>query len=368
MGPSVSVAVLAESRPGERRVALVPELAGRLRERGFSTAIAAGAGQRSFFPDALYENAAVRVTPDPVDGAQVLLSVGPPDVATARRLSAGTLTVSFLAVHHERELLRVLAARGVTALALEAIPRTSRAQAMDALTSQALVTGYRGALVAAERLARFLPGLTTAAGTLAPARVLVLGAGVAGLQAIATARRLGAQVAGYDVRASSAEEIRSLGAEFLELGLEPIAGPAGYARRLDSGRAARQQELLAPHVAAADALITTAAVPGHAAPVLVTRAMVEAMRPGSVVVDLAAEAGGNVEGVRAGAEQTVGAGVLLWGGADVPSQLPAHASRLYAHNVVSLLEYLGPDGVRTPDLSDEIVGACCVTHDGQIRQ
>ncbi len=366
MGSSVSVAVLAENRPGERRVALVPEVAGRLRARGFSTAVAAGAGHNSFFPDAAYRNSAFRVTPDPVEGAEVLLSVRPPDLATARRLAPGTLTVSFLPVREEQELIGVLRGRGVTALALELIPRTSRAQAMDALTSQALVAGYRGALVAAERLPRFLPGLHTAAGTLPPAQVLVLGAGVAGLQAIATARRLGAKVAGYDVRISSAEEIRSLGAEFLELGLEPLTGPGGYARLMDPERAARQQQLLAPHVAAADALITTAAVPGHDAPVLVTRAMVEAMRPGSVVVDLAAEAGGNVEGVRAGTEEFVGDGVLLWGGADVPSQLPTHASRMFAHNVASLLEYLGPEGVRSPDLADEIVGACCVTHRGKV--
>jgi len=283
-----------------------------------------------------------------------------------RRLDSGTVTVAFLAPREDPDLIRALRDGGITALSLDLMPRISIAQGMDALTSQSLVVGYRGALVAAERLPRFLPGFVTAAGTLAPARVLVLGAGVAGLQAIATARRLGADVAAYDVRATSAEEVRSLGAEFLQLGLEPLTGPAGYARLMDADRAARQQALLAPHVAAADAVITTAAVPGHAAPQLVTRAMVEAMRPGSVVVDLAAEAGGNVEGVRAGEEQTVGSGVLLWGGADVASQLPAHASRLYAHNVVSVLEYLGPEGVAAPDLSDAIVGACCVTHDGKV--
>ncbi len=306
------------------------------------------------------------MTPDPVEGADVLLSVRPPAPEAVRRLAPGSLTISFLPVREELELVRALRDGGVTALALELIPRISRAQAMDALTSQALVSGYRGALVAAERLPRFLPGFTTAAGTLPPARVLVLGAGVAGLQAIATARRLGADVAGYDVRASSPEEIRSLGAEFLDLGLEPLTGAAGYARQLDPARAARQQDLLGPHVAAADAVITTAAVPGHDAPMLISRAMVAAMRPGSVVIDLAAEAGGNVEDVRPGAEEMVGDGVLLWGGADVPSQLPAHASRMFAHNVVSLLEYLGPEGVRAPDLTDEILGACAVTHAGRI--
>jgi NAD(P) transhydrogenase subunit alpha len=341
------VGVLAEARRGERRVALVPELAGRLRTRGFRTAIATGAGHQALFLDEGYENAAVRVTSDPVEGADVLLSVRPPALDAVRRLRPGSLTVSFLPVREETELLRALRDGGITALALEHMPRTSAAQAMDALTSQALVTGYRGALVAAERLPRFLPGFVTAAGTLPPARVVVLGAGVAGLQAITTSRRLGASVAAYDVRASAAEEVRSLGAEFLDLGLAPLTGPGAYARVMDAERAARQQELLAPHIATADAVITTAAVPGHVAPVLVTRAMLAAMRPGSVVVDLAAEAGGNVEGVRAGVEQRID-GVLLWGGADVASQLPTAASRLFAHNVVSLLTYLGPDGVLPP--------------------
>ncbi len=363
----MEVAVLAETRAGECRVALVPEVAGRLHARGFRTAIATGAGHRSFFPDAEYKNAAIRVTPDPADRAAVLLSVRPPSVAAVHQLAPGALTISFLPAREEPELIDVLRERKITALALDRMPRISRAQEMDALTSQALVAGYRGALLAAERLPSFLPGFHTAAGTLRPARVLVLGAGVAGLQAIATARRLGADVAAYDVRVASAGEIRSLGAEFLELGLEPLTGAAGYARNLDPERAARQQELLAPHVAAADAVITTAAVPGSVAPVLVSRAMVAAMRPGSVVIDLAAEAGGNVEGVRAGEEQIVGAGVLLCGVVDVASGLPAAASRMFAHNVVSLLEYLGPEGVRAPDLADEIVGACWVTHAGKVR-
>jgi NAD(P) transhydrogenase subunit alpha len=363
---SVSVAVLAECRAGERRVALVPELAGRLRTRGFRTAIAAGAGHRAFFPDPWYENAAIRVMPDPVPGADALLSVGPPPLELVRRLPPGTVTVSFLSPREDLNRVRALRDGGITALSFDLMPRVSAAQGMDALTSQSLIVGYRGALVAADRLGRFLPGFVTAAGTLPPARVLVLGAGVAGLSAIATARRLGADVAAYDVRDVSAAEVRSLGAEFLDLGLDPVPGVAGYARELDPDRARLQRELLAPHVAAADALITTAAVPGRDAPLLVTRPMIEAMRPGSVVVDLTAEAGGNVEGVRAGAEITVGDGVRLWGGADVASQLPTHASRLYAANVVSLLEYLGPEGIRHPDPTDQIVGACCVTHAGHV--
>jgi len=229
---------------------------------------------------------------------------------------------------------------------------------MDALTSQALVAGYRGAIVAAEMLRRFFPLSMTAAGTIPPAQVVVLGAGVAGLQAIATARRLGAMVKAYDVRASSAEEIRSLGAEAIDLGLDPLEGAAGYAREMTAERAALQLERLAPYVAAADALITTAAVPGRQAPMLVSRAMLEQMSPGSVVVDLAAESGGNVEGVVAGEVVRIG-NAQVWGGADVPSQLPGPASRLYAQNVVSLVALMTVGGAFAPDFADEIVAGCC---------
>jgi H+-translocating NAD(P) transhydrogenase subunit alpha len=240
------------------------------------------------------------------------------------------------------------------------VPRISRAQSMDALSSQALVAGYRAALVAATRLPRFFPLFMTAAGTVAPARVLVLGAGVAGLQAIATARRLGAVVEAYDVRPASADEVRSMGAKFIDLGLEVLEGSGGYAREMAEERAERQRELLTPYVAASDAVITTAAVPGRPAPLLVTTAMVETMRPGSVVVDLAAESGGNCELSRPG-DEVDHRGVTVWGARDVPSEMPVHASQLYSRNLVNLLLLMTSGGTVEPDFDDEIVAASCVT-------
>ncbi len=250
----------------------------------------------------------------------------------------------------------------VLAFSMEQVPRISRAQSMDALSSQALVGGYRAALVAAERLPRFFPLFMTAAGTVPPARVMVLGAGVAGLQAIATARRLGAVVEAYDVRPASADEVRSMGAKFLDLGLDSLEGSGGYAREMAEDRAHRQQELLTPYVAASDAVITTAAVPGRPAPLLLTTAMVEQMRPGSVVVDLAAESGGNCELTRPG-EDVRHQGVLVWGGRDVPSTMPVHASQLYARNVANLLLLMTTDGDVEPDFADEIVATTCVTRE-----
>jgi NAD(P) transhydrogenase subunit alpha len=237
---------------------------------------------------------------------------------------------------------------------------------MDGLTSQALVSGYRAVIVAAERLPRFFPLSMTAAGTVPPAQVLVLGAGVAGLQAIATARRLGAQVQGFDVRAAAADEVRSLGATFVDLDLPSLEGSGGYAREMTAERAQLQRDLLAPYVSRSDVVITTAAVPGRQAPLLVQRSAVEAMKPGSVVVDLAAESGGNVEGSIPGRELRVGE-ALLWGGRNVPSQLPVHASRLYAANLVSLLLLMTAEGRVEPDLDDEIVDTACVVYKGQIR-
>jgi NAD(P) transhydrogenase subunit alpha len=254
---------------------------------------------------------------------------------------------------------------GVTSFAMELVPRISRAQSMDALSSQALVAGYRSAIVAAGLLRRFFPLNMTAAGTVHPAEVVVLGAGVAGLQAIATAKRLGAVVRAYDVRAAAAEEIRSMGAKAIELELETLEGTGGYAREMTEDRAARQRELLAPYIADADALITTAAVPGRQAPLLVTREMVEAMKPGSVVVDLAAETGGNVEGSVAGKVVQIGH-AQVWGGANVPSQMPGPASRLYAQNIVNLLALMTSEGGFAPDFEDEIVAGSAVTHDGRI--
>jgi len=268
-------------------------------------------------------------------------------------------------------MVRALRDARVTSFAMELVPRISRAQSMDALTSQALVAGYRCVLEAAMRLPRFFPLFMTAAGTVPPAKVLVLGAGVAGLQAIATAKRLGAVVSAYDVRAASADEVRSMGGTFVDLGLETVEGTGGYAKEQSADRAERQQELLTPHIAAADVLITTAAVPGRPAPRLVTASMAAQMKPGSVIVDLAAETGGNVEGSRPGQEVEIDVGgggvVRLLGMKDAASTMPADASRLYARNVANLLLLMTKDGTVVPDFDDEVVAGSCLTHDGVVR-
>jgi H+-translocating NAD(P) transhydrogenase subunit alpha len=367
--PAVRVLVPAETRPGERRVAAVPDSVTRLAKAGLDVVVEAGAGRHAHVIDDAFVAAGASVVADPDwASADVLLHVSPPTPDQAARLRRGCVTAGFLAPTANADGIRALAAAGATSFALEMLPRISRAQSMDALTSQALVSGYRAALVAAEHLPSFFPLLMTAAGTIPPAKVLVLGAGVAGLQAIATAKRLGAVVEAYDVRPSSADEVRSMGAKFVELDLESLEGTGGYAREMSEDRAQRQRDLLTPYVAAADALITTAAVPGRPAPLLVTRAMVEAMKPGAVVVDLAAETGGNVEGSVAGQEVTVG-DVTVWGAKDVPSQMPVDASRLYARNVSDLLLLMtAGEGEVVPDFDDEVVAGCWVTRDGAVRE
>jgi H+-translocating NAD(P) transhydrogenase subunit alpha len=355
------VGVPAETRPGERRVALVPDAVGKLVSAGLEVAVEAGAGRHAFSSDGAYREAGATVVDgDVLAGSDVVLTVAPLTVAQAQRLQPGALTIGFLPLGAHAELLGVMRERAVVAFAMEQVPRISRAQSMDALSSQALVAGYRAALVAAERLPRFFPLFMTAAGTVAPARVLVLGAGVAGLQAIATARRLGAVVEAYDVRPASADEVRSMGASFIDLGLDALEGSGGYAREMAQARAERQRELLTPYVGNSDVVITTAAVPGRPAPLLVTRAMVEAMRPGSVLVDLAAESGGNCELSRPG-EDVEHHGVLVHGLKDAPSAMAVHASQLYARNVVNLLLLMTADGEVVPDFDDEIVAAACVT-------
>ena len=290
-----------------------------------------------------------------------------------KSLKKGALTISFLSPTTSVDSVEAAASAGVTSLSLELVPRISRAQSMDALTSQALCAGYRASLVAAELSPRFFPLLMTAAGTVTPAQVVVLGAGVAGLQAIATAKRLGAVVSAYDVRASSADEVKSMGAKFITLELEALEGAGGYAREMTDERAAKQRELLTPYLAAADVVITTAAVPGRAAPRLVTGPMVGAMKSGAVIVDLAAETGGNVEGSKPGETVTTSNGVVIWGGKDVPSQLPFHASMLFSRNVVNLLLLMTksvdgkPTGDVVPDFSDEIIDAATLTFNGARR-
>ena len=359
----------AETREGETRVALVPELVGKLTSQGYDVAVEPGAGAGALHADADYVAAGAQVVDEPWRDAAVVVSVNPLDASVVRRLPEGTATVSFLPVNASLDLVTDLRDCGITAFAMELVPRISRAQSMDALSSQSLVSGYRCAIVAAGLLRRFFPLNMTAAGTVPPAQVVVLGAGVAGLQAIATSKRLGAVVKAYDVRAAAAEEIRSMGALAIELELESLEGAGGYAREMTEDRAQRQRDLLSPHIAGADALITTAAVPGRRAPLLVTAAMVEQMRPGSVVVDLAAESGGNVEGALPGQVVRIGA-AQVWGGANVPAQMPGPASRLYAQNVVNLVSLMTRDGGEgpafAPDFDDEIVAGSCVTRDGAI--
>lgn len=362
----VIIAVARETREGEARVAMVPELVGKLTGLGYDVAVEPDAGRPALLLDEEYAEAGARIDPDAISTADVVVSVQPLSPDRVRRLKRGAATVSFLPVNQELSLVADLRDVGATAFAMELVPRISRAQSMDALSSQALVSGYRCAIVAAGMLRRFFPLNMTAAGTVQPAEVVVLGAGVAGLQAIATAKRLGAVVRAYDVRAAAAEEIRSMGAKAIELELETLEGSGGYAREMTEDRAARQMELLAPYVANADALITTAAVPGRTAPLLVTAAMVEQMKPGSVVVDLASETGGNVEGSVAGEVVRIGH-ATVWGGQNVPSSMPGPASKLYAQNIVNILTLMTSDGAFAPDFEDEIVATSCVTHDGAIR-
>jgi len=362
-----TVVVPTETRPGERRVALVPESVGRLTALGVDVHVQAGAGVAANALDQAYRDAGASVVDgDVLSGADVVLSVNSLDVDRVAALTHGTTVVSFLAPVQSLDKVKAAQQAGVTWLSMELVPRISRAQSMDALSSQGLVAGYRCALVAAEHLPKFFPMLMTAAGTVKPAKVVVLGAGVAGLQAIATAKRLGAVVQAYDVRAAAADEIRSMGAKFIQLDLESLEGAGGYAREMTEDRSQRQRDLLTPYITEADAVITTAAVPGRQAPMLVTRAMVETMAPGSVVVDLAAESGGNVEGSVAGEDVQIG-NATVWGGLNVPSQMPVASSRLYSANLVAISQLFVKEGVVTMDFDDEILDGACVTHDGQVR-
>jgi NAD(P) transhydrogenase subunit alpha len=361
------VAVPTESRPSERRVALVPDIVRRLGRTQLEALVERGAGERASIPDPLYEEAgATLADADRVWGSELVAKVSPPSSEEIARLSEDAVLIGFLAPLTSPDTVRALADRGVTAFAMEAIPRITRAQAMDALSSQANIGGYRAALIAAQELPRFFPMLTTAAGTVRPAKVLVLGAGVAGLQAIATARRLGAIVQGYDVRAAVKEQVESLGAKFLELELEADAeGAGGYAKQMDEEAQRRQRELLAEAMQDVDAVITTALIPGRPAPLLVTRQAVEGMKPGAVVVDLAGEAGGNCELSEPG-ETVQRHGVTIATPLDLPSTMADHASQLYARNVQSLLELMVNEGELALDFDDEVIAAACITREGEI--
>ena len=362
------IGVVRERAPGERRVALVPDGVPKLTGSKLQVSVERGAGTPAYYPDEGYEKAGAALAADGrtvLSQADALLKVQPPTQDEVAALRAGTLVISFLQPGANADLVRALARRQVTAFSLELVPRISRAQGMDALSSQAGVAGYKAVLMAAHRIGKFFPMLMTAAGTVPPARVLVMGAGVAGLQAIATARRLGAVVEAYDVRPAARDEVRSLGATFLELPLEAQEGQGGYAREQTDDFLRRQRELIGDRVAQADVVITTAAIPGRRAPLLVTGDMVRRMRAGSVIVDLAAETGGNVELTRPGEVVEVG-GVAIDGTSNVAATMPYHASRLYSTNVVNLLLVLVKDGALTLDFTDEIVKGACVTHGGEI--
>jgi NAD(P) transhydrogenase subunit alpha len=369
------IAVPREIKSGEKRVALVPDIISKLTKAGLSVVIESNAGLASEYADEQFKAAGAQIkTGDVLAGSDVVLSVQPLTPSQMASLKKGAITISFLSPATATDSINAAIAAGVTAISLEMVPRISRAQSMDALTSQALCAGYKASLVAAELSPRFFPLLMTAAGTVTPAKVVVLGAGVAGLQAIATAKRLGAVVSAYDVRPSSADEVKSMGAKFINLELEALEGAGGYAREMTEERANKQKELLSPYIAAADVLITTAAVPGRTAPRLVTAEMVSKMAPGSVVVDLAAESGGNVEGSIAGEITKTSNGVSIWGGKDVPSQLAFHASMLFSRNVVNLLLLMSksvdgkPTGTIEPDFSDEIIDSATITHNGIKRE
>lgn len=365
------VAVPREIRDGEKRVALVPDIINKLTKLGYDVVIESGAGVHAQATDDLFTAAGATVkSGNVISDADVVLCVTSLTPAQISSLKKGAVTISFLSPVTAVDSIDAAVTAGVTAFSLELVPRISRAQSMDALTSQALCAGYRAALVGAELSPRFFPMLMTAAGTVTPAQVLVLGAGVAGLQAIATARRLGAVVSAYDVRPSSADEVKSMGAAFIDLELEALEGAGGYAREMTEERAAKQRELLTPYIAKSHLVITTAAVPGRAAPRLMTAAMIDAMEPGTIIVDLAAETGGNAEGSKPGEIVTTAKGVQIWGGKDVPSQLPFHASSLYSRNVVNLLTLMtsaAKDGEKVAlniDFTDEIIDKSALTHAG----
>ncbi|HEV7778778.1 MAG TPA: NAD(P) transhydrogenase subunit alpha [Luteibacter sp.] len=360
----ITVAALRETADGERRVAITPETARKLRAKGVEVLLENDAGRAAGFPDSAYADVAFADAATVAGRADLLLCVQPP-VLSLGLLRRGAILVGQLRPHGAAERVAALAAQGLTAFSLELLPRTSRAQAMDVLSSQAAVAGYRAMLIAAESAPKFFPMLTTAAGTIRPSKVLVIGAGVAGLQAIATARRLGAQTEGYDVRPETREQIESLGAKFLDLGVS-AAGTGGYARELSAEERQAQQQALAEHLKGVDVVVTTAAVPGRQAPKILSAAMVAGMKPGALIVDLAAEGGGNCELTRPG-ERVESGGVTILGPLHLAAGAPLHASEMYARNLFNFSELLIHEGALTPDFADDLVAATCLSHGGEVR-
>ena len=363
---AVTVVAIRDRAPNERRIALSPEVAKKLKALGAQVLIETGAGSGANQPDAMFPD--VESAPDAASAlarADVLLTVQPPSLETIAALREGSIVIGFMQPHADAARVKALRDRRITAFAMELLPRTTRAQAMDVLSSQASMAGYKAVLIAAELSGKFFPMLTTAAGTIRPSKVLIVGAGVAGLQAIATARRLGAQVEGFDVRPETREQIESLGAKFLDLGVS-AAGSGGYARELTAQERAEQQKRLADHLRTIDVVVTTAAVPGRPAPKILTSAMVEGMKPGAVIVDLAAETGGNCELTRPG-ETCVHNGVTIAGPVNLPSLGAIHASEMYARNLFNFMSLSLKDGVLMLDWDDELIAKTCLTHAGEIK-
>jgi H+-translocating NAD(P) transhydrogenase subunit alpha len=364
---ATTVAAVRESVAGERRVALTPEVAKKLKARGATVVLAQGAGESAFFADAAYAGCEVLADArSALAAADVLLKVQPPSLEEIAALKEGAVVIGHLQPHLSPERTRALRDRRVTAFAMELLPRTTRAQAMDVLSSQAAVAGYKAVLLAAQVAPKFFPMLTTAAGTIRPSRVLIVGAGVAGLQAIATARRLGAQVEGFDVRPETKEQIESLGAKFLDLGVS-AAGSGGYARELTAEERAQQQRALAEQLKSFDVVVTTAAVPGRKAPRIISADMLSGMKPGAVIVDIAAETGGNVESSEPGRTVVGANGVSVIGTENLPASAPVHASEMYARNLYNFLELSLKDGALVLDWDDELIAKTCLTHAGGIR-
>jgi len=363
---ALTIGVVTETTPGENRVALVPEVLRKLLAAKARILIQSGAGTAARIPDAAYEGAELKSSAAEIlAAADILLKVQPPTVAEVAALKPGATVIGFMQPHRQQEIIKALCDGKVTSFAMELVPRISRAQSMDALSSQAAVAGYKAVLIGAAKLDKFLPMLTTAAGTIRPAQALILGAGVAGLQAIATARRLGAVVSAFDVRSATREQIESLGAKFVDTGVS-AEGEGGYARELTAEERAQQQAALADHIAKTDLVITTAAVPGRPAPRLISRETVERMQPGAVIVDLGAESGGNCELTRPG-ETIEHQGVSIIGPVNLAATVSRHASEMYARNLFNLLQPALVDGALQIDWDDEVFAGAVLTHDGAIR-
>jgi len=361
----ITVVALCETAAGERRVAITPEMARKFRGKGLRVLLEHDAGRAAGFPDRLYVDVEFADAATALAQADLLACVLPPDDSALSQLRAGAVVVGQLRPFGAADRLAALAAHKLTAFSLELLPRTTRAQAMDVLSSQAAVAGYRAMLIAAEASPKFFPMLTTAAGTIRPSKVLVIGAGVAGLQAIATSRRLGAQTEGYDVRPETREQVESLGAKFVDLGVS-AAGSGGYARELSAEERAAQQQALGEHLKTIDVIVSTAAVPGRPAPKILTAAMVDGMKPGALIVDLAAESGGNCELTQPG-ERVEHGGVVILGPLNLAAGAPLHASEMYARNVYNFVELLIRDESLQPDFDDELVAKSCLSHAGETR-